>query len=78
MNVIDDTNAHTGLNYDYFIPTEDTIVSVCTGLTNKGAAYNFLTGQNWDGTLTTNHNCIAPRGFKITAITLTSGEIQCF
>lgn len=76
--IIDDTSAYTGLNYEVVIPTEDTILSVCTGEDDGGNAVDFKTVQNWDGTLTTNHGVLTvPRGSKITAITLTSGEIVC-
>lgn len=74
--IIDDTNAHTGLNKEVINVTEDTVLSVCTGVDGNGKAANFKTLLNWDGTLTTNHNpLVVPRGYKINAITLTSGEI---
>ena len=76
--IIDGTSANTGLNYEAIIPTEDTILSVCTGLTDKGVAFDFAAEMNWDGTLTISHGSLTvPRGYKITAITLTSGEIVC-
>lgn len=76
--IIDDTNAHTDLSYEVIIPTEDTVISVCTGVDINGNAVNFKTTQNWDGTLKTTHGSLTvPRGNKITAITLTSGEIVC-
>ena len=74
--VIDDTNAHTGLSNEYINVTEDTVLSVCTGVDSDGNAVNFKTLLNWDGTLTINHNPLTvPRGYKINVIALTSGEI---
>ena len=76
--IIDDTSAHTGLNYNGFKATEDTVVSVMTGVDAQGGAVNFLTLYNWDGTIKTTHGSLmVERGFKINAITLTSGEIVC-
>jgi len=76
--IIDDTAAHTGLEYEVIIPTEDTVLSVCTGVNSKGTAVDFKTVHNWDGTLTASHGALTvPRDNKITAITLTSGEIVC-
>jgi len=77
--IIDDTNAHTNLNKEVINPTEDTVLSVCTGVDSKGDAANFKTLLNWDGTLTIGHAPLTvPRGYKITAITLTSGEIVAY
>ena len=76
--IIDDTSAHTGLDYEVIIPTEDTVLSACTGVDGKGNAVDFKTVMNWNGTLTTSHGSLTvPRNNKITAITLTSGEIVC-
>lgn len=76
--IIDDTSAHTDLNYEVIIPTEDTVLAVCTGEDGKGNAVDFETLLNWNGTLTTAHGSLTiPRDHKITAITLTSGEIVC-
>lgn len=74
--IIDDTNAHTGLNKEYINPTEDTVLDTCTGVDGNGNAVNFITLLNWDGTLKVEHAPLTvPRGYKINAITLTSGEI---
>lgn len=76
--IIDDTSAHTALNYEVIIATEDTILTVCSGDDGNGNAVDFKTLMNWDGTITTAHGSLTvPRGYKITAITLTSGEIVC-
>ena len=76
--IIDDTTAYTDLNYEVIIPTEDTVLSVCTGLDNQGNAIDFKVAHNWNATLTAAHGSLTvPRGAKITAITLTSGEIVC-
>lgn len=77
MQIIDDTNAHTG-NFKYFLPREDTSVNACTGVDADGNAVDFKTTQNWDGTLSSTDICIIPRGYSITSITLTSGSIQLF
>ena len=77
--IIDDTNAHTNLNKEILNVTEDTALSVCTGTDSEGNAVNFKAFLNWDGTLTVNHNPLTvPRGYKITSITLTSGEIVTY
>ena len=76
--IIDDTNAHIDLNYTGIKATEDTVLSVCTGFDNSGNAFDFKVEMNWNGTLTANHGSLmVERGYKITAITLTSGEIVC-
>jgi hypothetical protein len=78
MIIIDDTNAHSGLNYSYLIPREDTVISALTGVNASGDVVNLLTTQNWDGTLQNTDFLIVPRDWVITEITLTSGSIQCF
>ena len=76
--IIDGTSANINLDYEVIIPTEDTVLSVCTGVDNQGNVVDFKTVQNWDGTLTAAHGSLTiPYGSKITAITLTSGEIVC-
>lgn len=76
--IIDDTSAHTSLNYEVIIATEDTVLSVCSGNDGKGNAVDFTTFMNWDATIKTSHGSLTvPRGYEITAITLTSGEIVC-
>lgn len=77
MQVIDDTNNHTG-QWDYFLPREDTVISVCTGLDANGNAKDFKVSQNWDGTMISTDFCCVKQGEKILSITLTSGSIQCF
>lgn len=77
MKIIDDTSVHNGV-WDYFIPREDTVLNVCTGVNDNGVAVDFKTLQNWDGTLKSTDYCIAPQGWKITEIDLTSGSIQIF
>lgn len=79
MNIIDTlATAFTNLNHDYLLPREDTVISVCTGVDSDGTAVDFKTVQNWNGTMKLNDFLIVPRGSKITAITLTSGSVQCF
>ena len=76
--IIDDASAHTKLKHEVIIATEDTVLSVCTGDDGKGNAVDFKSLMNWDGTITAAHGSLTvPRGYKITAITLTSGEIVC-
>jgi len=78
MEIIDDTSAHTGLNYYLIVPREDTVISVCTGEDAQGNAVDFKTVNNWDGTVTSTDLLAVQATHKITAITLTSGSIQCF
>jgi hypothetical protein len=76
--IIDDTNAHTGLDVYLIIPREDTVISVCTGTDSQGNAVDFKTVNNWDGTVSSTDLLAVPIGHTITAITLTSGSIQTF
>ena len=78
MKIIDDTSAHTGLNYYLIVPREGTVISVCTGVDGNGNAVDFKTVNNWDGTVTITDLLAVQVGHVITAITLTSGSIQCF
>lgn len=78
MFIIDDASAHTGLNYYLLVPREDTVISVCTGVDAQGNAIDFKTVNNWDGTVSTSDLLAVANTHKITAITLTSGSIQCF
>jgi len=75
--IIDDTNAHTSLDYDTLIAREDTVVSVCTGEDEDGNAVDFKVVHNWDS-LKQNDLLLVPIGQKITAITLTSGSLLCY
>ena len=75
--VIDDTSAHTGLSFDYFVCQEDTVISVCTGTDPSGNAFDFKVQYNCD-TLKQNAVITVKAGYKITAITLTSGSIICY
>lgn len=77
MKIIDDTSLHS-VSLQYFIPREDTVISVCAGIDYNGNAVDFKATQNWDGTLLATDYCIVPLGFKITSIQLTSGSIQCY
>lgn len=76
--IIDDTSAHTNLEYYLIIPREDTVISICTGVDGNGNAVDFKSVHNWDGTVGTSDLLTVPLGHKITAITLTSGSVQCF
>lgn len=81
--IIDDDAAYTGLSGVEFIALTDTVIAVCSGispnLTNgvvtpvdfMSATYNWVTIPA--GTLV-----IAPDGYQITAITLTSGSIALY
>lgn len=75
--VIDDTSAHTGLSYDFFVAQEDTVISVCTGTDAGGNAFNFKVAYNCD-TIKAGAVITAKKDYKITAITLTSGSIICY
>lgn len=75
--VIDDTSAHTGLSFNFFVCQEDTVLSVCTGTDAGGDAFDFKVKYNCD-TLKQNAVITAKAGYKITAITLTSGSIICY
>ena len=75
--IIDTTGATTG-KWNGIKATEDTVLSVCTGVDSKGTAKDFKVVMNWNGTLTSSHGALlVPRNEYITAITLTSGEIVC-
>jgi hypothetical protein len=78
MFIIDDTSAHTNLDYYLIVPREDTVISVCQGEDAQGNAIDFKTVNNWDGTVTSTDLLSVATTHKITAITLTSGSIQCF
>jgi len=75
--IIDDTAAHTGLSHIEFIAMTDTVIAVCTGLKPNGTAVDFEATYNWV-TLPAGTLLIAPDGFQITAITLTSGSIALY
>lgn len=72
--IIDDTNAKTGLVVTSIVARVDTVISVCTGESANGSAYNFKTSLNWIN-LKQNDLLIVPDGYQINAITLTSGSI---
>jgi len=79
MNILDVAQAYTALAYEYLIPREDTIMSVCTGTKiSDGTTINLLTTQNWDGTLKVTDFIIPPSGYVISALTLSSGSFQAF
>ena len=75
--VIDDTSAHTGLEFDFFVAQEDTVISVCTGTDAGGNAFDFKVAYNCD-TIKGTAIITAKKGYTITAITLTSGSIICY
>ena len=75
--VIDTTDAITGKSFDCFIAQEDTVISVCTGTDAGGNAFDFKTAYNCD-TLKSGALITVKDGYKITAITLTSGSIICY
>jgi len=75
--LIDDTSAHTGLNYDTIIAQEDTVIALLSGTDSNGNAVNFLTAHNVD-TVKANALIVVPLGSTITAVTLTSGSIICY
>ena len=77
-DIITALTAQTGLNYDYIIPREDTVLSVCSGEDDNDNPIDFLTANNWGVTLKNTDILIVPKDYKITAITITSGSLQCF
>lgn len=76
--VIDDIFAHTGLTGTEFIAMTDTVISVCTGTDPAGNAIDFKSASfNWV-TIKAGIPIIAPDGYIIKAITLTSGSIALY
>jgi hypothetical protein len=75
--VIDTTGAITGISFDFIVAQEDTVISVCTGTDAGGNAFDFKTSYNCD-TLKSGAVITAKAGYKITAITLTSGSVICY
>jgi hypothetical protein len=60
-------------------PREATVISAMTGTDPNGAAVNFVTLFNVSGaTLNTVDLLIAPDGYRITSITLTSGSVLIY
>lgn len=71
-----DGSAHTGLSVSSIYVRESSVVSAMTGVDSNGAAVNFITLFNISGvTLILGDLFIAPAGYRINAITLTSGSI---
>ena len=77
-DIITSLAAQTNLNYDYIIPREDTVLSVCSGVDDSDNPIDFLSTNNWGVTLKNTDILIVPKDYKITAITITSGSLQCF
>lgn len=75
--LIDDTSAHTGLEFEVIVAQADTVISVCTGTDAGGNAFNFKVAYNCD-TIKSGAIITAKNGYTITAITLTSGSIICY
>lgn len=75
--IIDDGAAYTGLSAVQFIAMTDTVIAVCTGLKPDGTAVDFEATYNWV-TIKAGVPIIAPDGYQITAITLTSGSIALY
>ncbi len=75
--VIDTTGAITGKSFDCLVAQEDTVISVCTGTDAGGNAFDFKVKYNCD-TLKSGAIITVKAGYKITAITLTSGSVICY
>ena len=75
--VIDTTAAKTSLNFRTIVAQEATVISVCTGTDPNGNAVDFKTVCNCD-TLKVGAVITIKAGYKITAITLTSGSVICY
>lgn len=69
--------AATGLNATTISIRANTSITVCTGVTSTGAAFNFLTGTNSFNisgvALIAGDLLIAPSGYRINAITTDAG-----
>lgn len=77
--LIADTNARTSKTLYGFIAQEDTVVSVCTGTDEDGAAVDFVAVQGLGSkTLKQGALIVAPANQTITAITLTSGSVIAY
>jgi hypothetical protein len=72
--ILDTTGALTGINASSLVAREDSVISVCTGITLLKQAYDFKVSMNWIN-LKKGDLLIAPDGFRINAITLTSGSL---
>lgn len=75
--VIDDTNAHAGLEANSIMAQTATIISVCTGVDGNGNILDFKATYNWV-TLAAGIPIIAPDNCKIKAITLISGSLSVY
>ncbi len=74
--IIDDTGAHA-VNANSIMAQAATVISACTGVDTNRAAVDFKLTYNWV-TLAAGIPIIAPTGFKITSITLTSGSVAVY
>lgn len=74
--IIDDTSAITGLTGICIEATEDTTISVCTGLDASGGSFNFKTSAltNWE-TLKAGDRLYTKDNYQINEVTLTSGRV---
>lgn len=72
--VLDTTSALTGINASSLVAREDSVISVCTGITKLKQAYDFKAQLKWV-TIKKGDLLIAPDGYKINAVTLTSGSL---
>lgn len=71
-----DNSAHTGLAATTVYIREATVIASLTGITAVGTTQDFLTLFNISGaTLNLGDLFIAPSGYRISAITLTSGSV---
>jgi hypothetical protein len=79
LHVNSSDGAKTGLNVYAFIPDQDSVVSVLTGLNAAGSAEDFKTTMGLTSkTLKQGSYFAVPVGAKITSITVTSGAIVAY
>jgi hypothetical protein len=72
------SGALTGKKFDYLVAQEDTVISVLTGKDAGGnTGYDFKTVQNV-ASIKAGAVVTIPKGYLITAITITSGSVICY
>ena len=73
------TGAFTGLNRETLLAESATVISVCTGVNRQGDAINFKTHADFTWSdLAVGIPYTVPNGWKITAVTLTSGAVVAY
>lgn len=76
--IIINSTTPTSVEATSFIAMTDTVISTCSGIDVNGKAVDFMSSTyNWIN-IGAGVPIIAPTGFKITNITLTSGSIAIY